>query len=247
VPSAPGMSPIPAPELIGTQARSARCPIAASFSWFSAVEEQPCMPTRPFDHFWRAIQSSVSCPSAVVPARKPNSPPTTHCPARSAGRRVVLREQRLEQAAESVKRRVRVGRADEQGRAPAARRGADHDRGEPHAVPHRQHEVVKAVPCRVRAERPGRGLERSGGQQVLSHGTDAIGHRRPRAGTAAPRPETGGTAPRAVLKVTGGVRVALDQRREAKVAGGPSVVSPEWRLVGVAGQPEVAVARLADS
>ena len=31
-PTAPGMSPMPAPELIGTQARSAGCPMAPSFS-----------------------------------------------------------------------------------------------------------------------------------------------------------------------------------------------------------------------
>jgi hypothetical protein len=49
-PSAPGMSPTPAPELIGTQARSAGWPMAPSFSWFSAVEEQPARPTLPLDH-----------------------------------------------------------------------------------------------------------------------------------------------------------------------------------------------------
>ena len=73
-PSAPGMSPIPAPELIATHARSAGCPIAASLSWFSAVEEQPCIPTRPFDQSCAAIQSSVSWPSAVVWVRSPKSP-----------------------------------------------------------------------------------------------------------------------------------------------------------------------------
>jgi hypothetical protein len=31
-PTAPGMSPMPAPELIGTHARSAGCPMAPSFS-----------------------------------------------------------------------------------------------------------------------------------------------------------------------------------------------------------------------
>jgi hypothetical protein len=49
-------------------------PMAASFSWFSAVDEQPCMPTRPFDHPWPEIQSRVSWPSAVVLLRSPNSP-----------------------------------------------------------------------------------------------------------------------------------------------------------------------------
>src|SRR6185437_13237559 len=73
-PSAPGMSPTPAPELIGTQARSAGWPMAPSFSWFSAVEEQPARTTLPLDHSCALIQSRVSCPSAVVVVRKPKSP-----------------------------------------------------------------------------------------------------------------------------------------------------------------------------
>ena len=68
-PSVPGMEPIPAPELIGTHARSAGWPMAPSLSWFSAVEEQPCAPTRPFDQSCAAIQSSVSMASFVVPVR----------------------------------------------------------------------------------------------------------------------------------------------------------------------------------
>src|SRR5215468_5551451 len=73
-PSAPGMSPTPAPELIGTQARSAGWPMAPSFSWFSAVEEQPARPTLPLDHSCALIQSRVSCASAVVVVRTPKSP-----------------------------------------------------------------------------------------------------------------------------------------------------------------------------
>src|SRR6185437_5339859 len=65
-PSAPGTSPTPAPELIGTQARSAGWPMAHSFSWFSAVEEQPCRPTLPLDQSCALIQSRVSWASAVV-------------------------------------------------------------------------------------------------------------------------------------------------------------------------------------
>jgi hypothetical protein len=74
LPSFPGTGPTPAPELIATQARSAGWPMAASLSWFSAGEEQPCSPPRPLDHSCCAIQSRVSMASAVVLVRNPNSP-----------------------------------------------------------------------------------------------------------------------------------------------------------------------------
>src|SRR5262249_20739452 len=73
-PSAPGMAPTPAPDVIGTQARSAGWPMAPSFSWFSAVEEQPSRPTMPLDHSCALTQSRVSCASAVVLVRMPKSP-----------------------------------------------------------------------------------------------------------------------------------------------------------------------------
>jgi hypothetical protein len=48
--------------------------MAPSRSWFSAVDEQPISPALPFDQSWPAIQSRVSCASAVVLVRNPNSP-----------------------------------------------------------------------------------------------------------------------------------------------------------------------------
>jgi hypothetical protein len=45
------------------RAANAGWPVAATAIWYSAVDEQPTVPTLPFDHGWAAIQESASSPS----------------------------------------------------------------------------------------------------------------------------------------------------------------------------------------